>query len=140
MTNAKTEKAEPEMSTVQQGGFNQFGGNRQNQQTQIRARMTIGFTTAPNTRSRVAMQLETRLAKIPQIKTPVPIRVSVLDGRVAVLRGSVAKASDRKLIERLAMLEPGISKVKNELTVASPTAARKQPALRNFPSLAGFNN
>ncbi len=41
----------------------------------------------------------------------------VITGRVAVLRGTVATDHDRALAERLASLEPGVSRVQNLLTI-----------------------
>ena len=46
-----------------------------------------------------------------------PIQIEVEKG-TAILRGAVASAHDRAIAERLALLEGGIWKVQNELTVA----------------------
>lgn len=48
-----------------------------------------------------------------------------LEGRTAILEGEVASERHRALAERLLLLEPGISSVRNELTVATgaPEAA-----------------
>jgi osmotically-inducible protein OsmY len=50
------------------------------------------------------------------------VRVSV-QGDTAILRGSVQSESDRQLAAQLAMLEPAVSSVRNELTVAAPAAS-----------------
>jgi len=42
-----------------------------------------------------------------------------LRGRTLILRGTVATAGDRALAERLARLEPGVSRVQNRLRVAA---------------------
>jgi osmotically-inducible protein OsmY len=44
-----------------------------------------------------------------------PIEVT-LQGRTAVLRGGVATPHNRDLAARLALLEPGVDQVQNELT------------------------
>jgi hypothetical protein len=49
-----------------------------------------------------------------------------MQGSTAVLRGEVATPADAKLARRLLLLEPGVSEVVNELTVA--TAAEQIPA------------
>jgi osmotically-inducible protein OsmY len=57
-------------------------------------------------------------------RVPLPERlrgakVSVEDGQV-VLRGTVANESDKRMMERLIQLEPGVNSVRNELDVAAP--------------------
>lgn len=47
-----------------------------------------------------------------------------LDGGTAVLRGTVASESDRRVAERTAKLEPGVRQVRNELVVAAPAGDR----------------
>ena len=48
-------------------------------------------------------------------------------GRTAILRGTVATDEDRRLAEQLVLLEPGVAKVQNEITV------RPQPAAETVP-------
>ena len=38
-------------------------------------------------------------------------------GSVAILRGTVSSANDRQLAEQIAMLDPSVTSVRNELTV-----------------------
>ena len=40
-----------------------------------------------------------------------------VDGETVVLRGTVASEADRRIAERMVMLEPGVRQVRNELTV-----------------------
>jgi osmotically-inducible protein OsmY len=49
------------------------------------------------------------------------VNVSV-QGDTVTLRGSVSSENDRLLAAQMAMLEPSVSSVRNELTVAVPTA------------------
>lgn len=44
-----------------------------------------------------------------------------VQGRMAVLQGTVPSDRDRLLAERLALLEPGIERVENRLTVVAPS-------------------
>jgi hypothetical protein len=55
------------------------------------------------------------------IKTTRPLQVAV-EGDTTILRGAVRSAHERALIEQLARLEPGVRKVKNELTVTPPAS------------------
>lgn len=111
------------------GGFllgrSQFGAGGQNQQLNgqnqipgdLRFRIRTGFTVAPIANHIVSERLSTRLMNIQQVQ-----RLGVLDvlltDRTVTLKGTVASDHARQLAERLVMLEPGVSKVKNELTVA----------------------
>lgn len=44
-----------------------------------------------------------------------------VQGRTAVLQGTVPSDRERLLAERLALLEPGIERVENRLTIAEPS-------------------
>lgn len=55
------------------------------------------------------------------------VEVSV-EGQTAILRGTVASAAARDLAERIALLEPTISKVRNELTVQPPSPGAPTPS------------
>ena len=65
-----------------------------------------------------SMTLARRINLSRVIQAVVPVEVTILN-RTATLRGVVATAADRDLTVRLVLLEAGISRVKNELTVAS---------------------
>lgn len=80
---------------------------------------TPGFAYSPPSHSELATRLTTRLARLPQIESRVPIEVAI-EGRTAILRGAVATEHDRELAERLIRLEPGVDQVANELTLAPP--------------------
>ena len=43
-----------------------------------------------------------------------------MEGRTAILRGEVTSARERDLAELVALVEPGISRVRNELKLAKP--------------------
>lgn len=113
-----------------QNAFSQFG--RQNQQRNqnrnqntsqrgqkpLRVSITadIPLSSAASAPTTLGRQFETRLTKLPGLDTDNSVRVT-MEGRTAVLSGSVASERDRKLVEGLALLEPGISSVQNELVV-----------------------
>jgi len=73
---------------------------------------------ATRTSSAVSQQFATRLKRIPGMERSGAVQVS-MEGRTAVLAGRVATARDRELAAGLALLEPGISSVRNELVVDS---------------------
>lgn len=50
-----------------------------------------------------------------------------LEGRTATLQGMVASESDRALVQRMLLFEPGVSQVRNELVVQAPTASPSPP-------------
>jgi len=57
------------------------------------------------------------LRALGRLQTQAPLSVE-LQNRTAILRGVVATGHDRVLAEKLTLLEPGIDRVQNELTVA----------------------
>ena len=118
------------------GGFNQgqFGrGGQQNgrggvgqtnqNRTPLRAPLSIGFTQAPTSTTVVSSRFSRRLDNLPGIQLRGPVSVQ-MEGRTAVLRGIVTSENDRDLVGRLALLEPGISEVQNELTIVANAAPR----------------
>jgi hypothetical protein len=86
-------------------------------QPQIRVALRLGFRPAPV--STTGLQtFGTRLNQLPGIRWIGPAEVS-LEGRTAVLRGTVASEDDRRLVEALAKMEPDVLDVRNELVVDS---------------------
>jgi osmotically-inducible protein OsmY len=83
------------------------------------------FTEPPATARQQDLAMHLKGALWPD--QAIPIEVSVA-GRLAILQGVVGAERDRQLAERLALLEPGIAEVRNELRVRSP-AARDESAV-----------
>ncbi len=112
------------------GGGTGFGAGGRNAQTTqrnggstqlpIRAPIRIGFTYATVSSAVVSSRFTRRLSNLPGIQLTSPVQVT-MEGQTAVLQGTVASENDRDLIGRLAVLEPGIAEVRNELTVVPPT-------------------
>lgn len=94
---------------------------------QVRVSMKIGFTNPAPVSNVVTQQMSTRLTKLPGLKAG-PIAVS-MDAGTAVLSGRVATEYDRELAEGLALMEPGVGAVRNELIVdpAVTTAPERAP-------------
>ena len=113
------------------GGFGNQGFQTQGQNgttPQLRIPMRLGFTPR-NIRTPVAVSTEfqSRLHRIPGLESAAPqVEVRVL-GRKAVLAGVVSSQHQRELIATLALLEPGIWDVQNDLQV-SPAAPGSWPA------------
>jgi hypothetical protein len=82
------------------------------------------FATATPVR---AARFERRLTKLRAVNTGSGVQVEVRAG-IATLTGTVPTDRDREMIEQLALLEPGIEKIENELTV-DPTSDSSAEAL-----------
>jgi len=106
-----------------QNSFNAQQAQRSRQggtqgQTQIRIPLRLGFQPQVVAAPRFNTSFADRLAKMPSFQRVGPINVS-LEGRTAILRGTVASESDRQLAASLARLEPEVLAVQNELVVGS---------------------
>ncbi|MBM4076465.1 MAG: BON domain-containing protein, partial [Planctomycetes bacterium] len=112
-------------------GLNQL--NNQNQSANssqtplVRPRQAVGFDFPRNRPSAVQSHLETRLAKQSKRHAGLSsVTVVVDDQGNVILQGTVKSPADRKLAENLIYLEPGIKKVRNELTIESDTPAHPE--------------
>jgi hypothetical protein len=107
------------------GGFgNQFNTGQNNNTAgaqQLRVPVRIDFETGRISATDVSLKFARRLTKIPALDLKAPVAVK-MDGRTAVLQGVVSSDRQRDLIARLALVEPGISSVRNELTIDSELA------------------
>jgi len=91
----------------------------QQAQSQFRVPLRIGFVPQPVNPSNITAVFPGRLTKIAGLSGLGRIQAS-LEGRTAVLRGTVATEADRQLAEGLARLEPEVMAVRNELVVGNP--------------------
>jgi hypothetical protein len=107
-----------------QGLQNVNRGNQTTGQVQIPVALKLGFAPHPVSPGRI-QAFQTRLTKLPSIHFVGPASVT-LEGRTAVLRGMVATAEDRELAEAVAMMEPDVRDVRNELTVDSSARAAEE--------------
>ncbi len=122
------------------GGLGGFGrgntgfGNQLNNQNatkpQIRFRITLGFSHPRPAGTKVSAQFARRLTRIPQLPSARSVAVTMED-RTAVLAGEVATEHEKTLIEKLAMMEPGVAEVRNELTVKAPSELLPLPGATN---------
>ena len=71
-----------------------------------------------------------KLVRVFQVGSVGPIRVT-MEGSTAVLTGVVASEQDRQLAEGVALLEPEVETVRNELTVEAGAGGLNSPS--NIP-------
>ena len=98
------------------------GGNQPNRSSRssrddVRAHLRAGFVVDRPAATDVVLRLQARLERIIQPRASSPIQIQIEKG-TAILRGAVPSAHDRAIAERLVLLEGGIWKVKNELSVS----------------------
>ena len=111
--------------------LNQMGQNGKRQQLRVPVRLGFEIPVTVASQNQITSQFAARLPKFPSLKLTSPVDV-YMDGKTVVLKGSVASEHDRDLAERLALLEPGIASVRNELQV-NPSAP---PELELLPTPA----
>jgi osmotically-inducible protein OsmY len=107
-------------------------GGRRSTATEIRATLRVGFSLPVTATGPVQISntLEQRLSRLPRVGALSPVEVLV-QGQTATLRGVVSTDYDRALAAEIALLEPGVSQVQNELVVA---AAPAEPAAAPSPA------
>ena len=107
-------------------------GNQRNQPRRIPARVVVAFEYRAVAPARLSSTLSARLSRAFRGRLA-GLEVQ-MDGRTAVLRGEVATPHDRVLAEQLALLEAGISEVRNELVVRQSGAPAELPSLGDSPA------
>jgi len=108
------------MGGAGRGGMQSAQNNRQNERrAQYVTRMDF---TPPPLAPGAAAEVQVTVQK--SLTAVVPAGASVrMEGSTAVLSGTVPSVTERSLAERMALLEPGVRNVRNELLVEnSPTA------------------
>jgi hypothetical protein len=135
-------------STTAGRGGTQTGGGTRGRQTSSRGGQTNSNGSAAGAAARQQAFFEPRIEVgieiAPQNTSVVSTRVTssfhsknltgrfggvqvVVEGDVAVLRGTVNSGGDRQLAEQFALLEPSITSVRNETTVKAPAATAARP-------------
>ena len=101
-----------------------MGGNMSGMQQQgnttgrVRTRLRLGFSSPTRSAGMVSTRFTSVVNRVLERPDLGGGQVTVtLEGDIAVLRGTVASDHTRSVLENLAMLEPGIGAVRNELTV-----------------------
>ncbi len=103
--------------------------NQANQNTQVkrpyRTTMQVGFGYSLPPASELAAKLTSRLDRARLAPLPDSFEVRI-QGQTAILRGVVPTDHARVLAEQLALLEPGIGRVDNQLVVAPALPPARQ--------------
>lgn len=124
------------------GGLGALGGagGARGQTREVRTALSVAFDHPAIDAGKVSQQITRRLngsepvavTGIQRVRALTPVQAARDSDGSLVLTGTVATERDRALAERLALLEPGVWKVKNEITVsaaADPPAVALPPAL-----------
>ncbi|MBM3964613.1 MAG: BON domain-containing protein [Planctomycetes bacterium] len=109
-------------------GMGMMGGNAQGRKP-IRASVRPEIEMSARGSADLAARTTSRFTNLPAAQKFPNVNASYENGSV-VLRGSVATEKDKKMMERLMKLEPGVDSVRNELLVQGPTL-EQIPAMRN---------
>mgnify|MGYP006083966999 FL=1 len=99
------------------GGMGGFGNQNQNQpQNTLRFPYVIAFKTTPFLPQRVQVRAESRLKKLPGLSKFNQVSVT-MNKTTATLKGVVVSDRDKRFIEKLVMLEPGVKEIDNQLAI-----------------------
>jgi hypothetical protein len=101
-----------------------------NEPQQLRVNLQVAFTPPRPSQADLANSIRTRLGRILAVQN-IAVPQLTMEGDVAVLGGVAATESQRLVLEKLIALEPGVRTVRNEMTVAAPSATGSLPADRN---------
>lgn len=109
-------------------GMGLMGGNAQGRKS-IRASVRPEIEMSAKGAADLSARTTSRFSNLPAAQKFPNVNASYENGSV-VLRGSVATEKDKKMMERLMKLEPGVDSVRNELLVQGSTL-EQIPAMRN---------
>lgn len=125
----------PYGSTARSGarGTSRYGTTNSANQGLVSTTMVIGFDPPAANVAHVSSQLTARLEKTGRFRSAPEV---LLENGVATLRGVVATDHDRVIAEQLVRLEPGVAEVRNELTLAWPSATPRPSSSVTPPSSA----
>jgi hypothetical protein len=101
------------------GGMGGFGNQNQAQsQNTLRFPYVIAFKTTAFVPRRVQLRAEARLKKLPGLSKFNQVSVT-MNKTTATLKGVVVSDRDKRLVEKLVLLEPGVKVIDNQLAVKS---------------------
>jgi osmotically-inducible protein OsmY len=109
----------------------QQGQMEENERPPVRIRLEVGFNAPQAAPTAVATALNTRLERLAVDHNIGQPQITV-EGDTVVLRGTVESESQRRVLERFVLLEPGVMQVRNDLVVAAPTI-EELPAAEPLP-------
>ena len=121
------------LSRLGQGAFgqqNRFGtgtNTNQNAAPRIRARVVSAVAAPSVPPVQVSANVATRLNALAAVPGAAGVQV-VMDGKTAVLTGSVPSDREGRVLARIVGLEPGVGRVDNRLVVAGRPVVPTSPA------------
>lgn len=116
------------------GGGNMGRGGNQQQQIQVRPTVKVGFDSNLPTAQARTSAVRTTMTLLPQPERFRGVTVQV-EGRKAIVTGTLAKQTDARVLRHLLLLEPGIYEVDlSALEKANASAAG--PATEAVPAPA----
>ena len=109
-----------------QNDNNQNGQGQQNQDPKraIRPQLRVAFDELPRPTTEIRSTLQPRFDSLSQTPTLRGVAYELDAEGVVVLRGTVDTPAQRRLAENVVKLEPGVKKVRNELTLNAPAATK----------------
>jgi osmotically-inducible protein OsmY len=133
-TSNRTQNFQRQNATGRNGQrTNQAGGRGQNTgrggrsgQRMLQTQLHVAFRHPEPVPATISAKLTARIRKGLSSRLENVAGVEVT-GRLVTLRGTVASQYDRMVVEKLVMLEPGVSKVRNELRVVPSQPRADQP-------------
>jgi hypothetical protein len=89
----------------------------------VRAVTQAGVAFSPMEVNRRTTEFQTRITRLPNL-TVLPEQIGVTlentpQGNIAVLTGNVVSEHERKIMKQLLLLEPGVDKVENKLSIVN---------------------
>jgi hypothetical protein len=120
-------------------GMGGYGMGGRQQTREVRTALSVAFDHPKVTPDALSTGLSQRLQKTQGLRLLAPVQVGLDPDGSVILRGHVATERDRALAERLALLEPGVWRVRNELEVSAgaPTIGPASPASGGAAPTAG---
>jgi osmotically-inducible protein OsmY len=79
----------------------------------------VGFAFTPQVSPEIGQSVRSSLERIPYFGQTSSIRATIKES-VVILEGAVATTHDAMLAVQMAAMEPGVVRVDNRLTIASP--------------------
>jgi osmotically-inducible protein OsmY len=111
----------------------QPGQTEENERPPVRIRLEVGFAAPQAPPSAVATALTARLTRLAEDHSIGQPQISV-EGDTVVLRGTAESESQRRVLERFVMLEPGVMSVRNEMVVAAAPTVEELPTAEPLPA------
>ena len=107
-------------NTSNRSAGQQYGGRSgsMNRNTQVQPVYTLGFTAPKRDAGTVSVTLDSRLSNVARNNRLNAMQINVSEG-IATVRGTVASEHDRKVVENMIRLQPGVTEIRNEIQIES---------------------